>query len=69
MMKKDCQSSSTEVEGASQGTGFKQQQKHLILRDRGKGSSGEKGADKSAHGARNWRKSARRPSVFSTEWR
>lgn len=47
----------------------KQQQKQLILRDRGKGSSGEKGDDKSADGARNWRKSARRPSIFSTEWR
>ena len=34
-MKKDCQSSSTEAEGASQGAGLKQQ-KHLILRDRAK---------------------------------
>ena len=68
MMKKDCQSSSTEAEGASQGAGLKQQ-KHLILRDRAKGSSGEKGAHKFADGARNWRKSARRPSIFSTEWR
>ena len=68
-MKKDCKSSSTEVEGASQGTGLKQQQKHLSLRDGGKGSSGENGADKSADGARNWRKSARRPAIFSTEWR
>ena len=68
-MKKDCQSSGTKAEGTGQGTGLKQQQKHLILRDRGKGSSREIGSDKFTDGARNWRKSARRPSIFSMEWR
>lgn len=42
-MKKDFQSSSTDAKGTGQGTGLKQQQKHLVLETGERAALGRKG--------------------------
>lgn len=68
-MEKDCHAAALKLRALGKGLASNSSRSTSSSDTGGKGSSGERGINNFVDGARSCRKSARRPSIFTVEWR